>query len=218
MKNEILSLTCRMKILFFTWPLQVSLTFPDLSEKDPFPPDFPWPYKPCTRNEIALTRIAPFHQTTTIKQYPSVQELDHQKISLTENVQVRDKKTTTYIYRWFNYTLTQVIRPPFRRDRSSQGGGILLYVKEGILIKSFSLCNTRGVERYTKDKIEHVLYGICGSSFPYKTRTTVIVYLWDNLVKHSPSDIANRICVAALLLLKRNGVKILDSGILPRIK
>ena len=47
MKNEILSLTCRMKILFFTWPLQVSLTFPDLSEKDSFPPDFPWPYKPC---------------------------------------------------------------------------------------------------------------------------------------------------------------------------
>lgn len=93
-----------------------------------------------------------------------------------------------------------------------------MYVKEDILIKSFSLCNTRGAERYTKDKIEHVLYGICGSSFPYKTRTTVIVYLWDNLVKDSPSDIANRICVAALLLLKRNGVKILDSGILPRIK
>ena len=33
MKNETLSLTCRIKILFFPWPVQVSLTFPD----------FPWP-------------------------------------------------------------------------------------------------------------------------------------------------------------------------------
>ena len=37
-----------MKMLFFRWPLQVSLTFPDLNEKNPFPPGFPWPYKLCT--------------------------------------------------------------------------------------------------------------------------------------------------------------------------
>ena len=38
MKNEILSLTCSMKMLFF---LSTIATFPDLSEKDHFPLTFP---------------------------------------------------------------------------------------------------------------------------------------------------------------------------------
>ena len=39
---------------FFLWPLQVYLTFPDLSEKDPFPLTFPAHINPASKYQTKL--------------------------------------------------------------------------------------------------------------------------------------------------------------------